>query len=694
MKVKSKSIVFLFLIFISFSILSSNAFAKNLFEDKDSDTKYSRSAEAGFAEEEFRRGVQSYYRGLFNDAINQFERALSYLPEENLIIDWLGKAYYRAGMEGDAIKHWQYAKDAGYGGLVLDNRIEVVRERRVTGVDSNLNIRYTETGSFSGINKENKLLFSQPISVLPNYDGTIWVLTYGSNELLLFDINGTIIKRVTGPLVGFDRPVDIMRLNDGDLLVCESAGDRLAVLSDKGSFKKYIGKKGRGLGELVGPQYACQDENGNIYVSDFGNSRITVFDKEGNGIFNFGSRTAGFDGLKGPTGIACSGESIYVCDSVKGAIYEFDLSGNYRDMLVKEKTFDFPESMKFYDGYLIVSDRKHVSTVETGTGIVFENAYIGNAPSRITCAVPDKNGNIIVSDFKTNEVYIMAKMSELIGGLFVQIERVYAEKFPEVTLEVRVQNRKRQPVVGLKAENFYLTEDKRPCGNVRLTGAASENENEDIVIVIDRSMYMADYDEALNTAIREIASNMQGVGNISVISAGQIPVIEYQGKPEGLLKLSSKALKAPLSKNTAFDLSVRLATNELINAEPKRGIIYVTQGRFDEASFARYGISDLTTYMNNNGVTFSVIQLENTGLVQELNYMVNNVNGKSYYVYRPQGLSCVIKDMLEVPNGLYSLSYTSVLPTDLGRAFLPVEVETYILNRSGRDETGYFSPLN
>ena len=133
---------------------------------------------------------------------------------------------------------------------------------------------------------------------MPNRDGTIWVLTYGSNELLLFDINGTIIKRVTGPLVGFDRPVDIMRLNDGNLLVCESAGDRLAVLSDKGNFKKYIGKKGRGLGELVGPQYACQDENGNIYVSDFGNSRITVFDKDGNGIFNFGTKTAGFDGLK------------------------------------------------------------------------------------------------------------------------------------------------------------------------------------------------------------------------------------------------------------------------------------------------------------------------------------------------------------------------------------------------------------
>lgn len=670
-----------------------NLSAKPLFEDAGNTSGFTRSAEAGFAEEEFRRGVQSYYRGMFNDAIIQFEKALSYLPEENLIIDWLGKAYYRAGMEGSAIRQWQFAKDAGYGGLLLENRIEIVRERRVTGIERTGTEKYTEAGSFSGTGADQKLLFTQPISVLPNSDGSIWVLTYGSNELLLFDVNGLIIRRITGPLTGFDRPVDIMRLENGDLLICESAGDRLAVLSDVGIFKKYIGKKGRGLGEVVGPQYAAQDENGNIYVSDFGNSRITVFDKDGNGIFYFGGPVSGFDGLKGPTGIAIANDSVFVCDSVTGAVYEFDLSGNFRDILVKEKTFDFPESMKYYGGYLIVSDKKHVSTVEIGTGIVYENAYTGNAPSRITCAVPDKNGNIIVSDFLSNEVYVMAKMSDLLGGLFVQIERVYAEKFPTVTIEVRVQNRNRQPVVGLKPENFYLTEQRRPCGNVRFEGAASENKTEDIVLIIDRTSLMAGYDEPLAQAVREIAENMSGVGSITVISAGEVPVIEYKGKPEGLLKFSTKALKSKPQSRNSFDLAVRLATNELINAEPKRGIIYLTQGRLDDGAFARYGISDLTAYMNNNGVSFSIIQLTQSACDEELNYIAANTNGKSYYVYRPQGLSSVVRDLLDVPSGLYSLSYTSVLPTDLGRNYLPVEIETYILNRSGRDETGYFSPL-
>lgn len=691
-KLFNHNLIFVFFATTIFLFNLNSLFAQNLFEDVNNSSNYNRSAQAGFAEEEFRRGVLSYYRGMFNDAIMQFERALVYLPNENLIIDWLGKAYYRAGMEGSAIRQWQFAKDAGYGGLVLDNRIEIVRERRVTGVEESFD-RYTETGVFSGISSENKYLFTQPISSLPNSDGTIWVACYGSNELLLINVNGTIIRRITGPLTGFDRPVDIIRLDSGDLLLSESSGDRLALLSENGIFKKYIGKKGRGIGELVGPQYICTDDNGNIYVSDFGNCRVTVFDKDGNGTFSFGTKSTTFEGLKGPTGIAVVENSVFVCDSVTGAIYEFDLSGNYKDILVKEKTFDNPEAMKYYNGYLIVSDKKHVSTVQLGTGIVFENAYMGNAPSRITCAVPDANGNIIVSDILSNEVYVMAKMSELLGGLYVEIEKVSAQNFPNVTVQVKVQNRNRVPIVGLRAENFVLTEQRRPCTEVRFEGSASESKTEDIVLIIDRSLYMSGFDEPLNVAVQEVAQNMQGVGNITVISAGEIPIIEYKGSPDGLLKFSTSALKSNLTSKPSFDLAVRLATNELINADLKKGIIYLTQGKLDDSSFTRYSISDLTNYMNNNDVSFFVINLSQGAIESELNYIMKNANGKSYYVYRPQGLSGIIKDMLAVPNGLYVFSYKSLLPTDLGRAYLPIEVETYMLNRSGRDETGYFSPL-
>ena len=66
---------------------------------------------------------------------------------------------------------------------------------------------------------------------------------------------------------------------------------------------------------------------------------------------------------------------------------------------------------------------------------------------------------------------------------------------------------------------------------------------------------------------------------------------------------------------------------------------------------------------------------------------------RSWYLYRSEGLAETIQSLLTSPNGSYQLSYVSSLPTDFGKAYLPVEVEVYLMNRSGRDETGYFSPL-
>ena len=101
-----KKIIFVFIAFIF------SAFAQTNLQDTAS-TGNLRSANSGFAEEEFRRGVQSYYRGSFNESILEFEKALSYLPGEPLVLDWLGKAYYRAGIEGAALQQWNYAKEAG-----------------------------------------------------------------------------------------------------------------------------------------------------------------------------------------------------------------------------------------------------------------------------------------------------------------------------------------------------------------------------------------------------------------------------------------------------------------------------------------------------------------------------------------------------------------------------------------------------
>ena len=643
------------------------------------------AADKAFAEENFRRGVQAFYRGSFNDAIIQFEKALSYRQDESLISEWLGKAYYRAGMEDAALQQWIFASQNGYGGMMLENTIEIISGRRVFKSIFDSDIRYVEAGSFPATDGEITY-YSRPVSVLPMKDGTCWVLAYGSNELLKYNINGKIIFRTRGPINGFDRPMDLIMTQAGYIAVTEYAGDRISFLDKDGKYIKSFGKKGRGNGELLGPQYIAEDSSGNLFVTDYGNSRVAVFNSEGEFLFNFGK-------IKSPTGIEIIEDTVFVADSVKGTIYKYDIAGNYIDALLPEKSLKKPEAIREIDGELMVCDKNRILAINPYTGTVREIAVTGNAPSKLTCAAKDANGNIIASDFKSDEVYELAQMQELVGGLYVEIVRVNADHFPDVNLEVRVENRKRECITGLEDINFLVTENKKTVAAQKLTGQSFLNDFCDITIIVDCSAKMKNYEKEVQLALKEICSAMKNGGTLRVITSSQIPLTEYTGLPGNYKGFAADTMKNSYSSLVSTDLAIRLAVNDLINASHKRAVIFIGNGEITGTAFSSYTLSVLSSYLNNNGVAFSFLNVAQKALSPELNYLVENTAGTSYYIYRPEGISGIVNDLIELPSSLYTISYKSALPTNFGKDYLPVEVEAYLLNRSGRAESGYFAPL-
>ena len=203
------------------------------------------------AAEEFRLGVHAFNRFAYNEAILSFERALSFRPGEPIILDWLGKAYYRSGFEEIALRQWRaafdiYGRNSGIG-MLLGSRIETVANRRFILPVANDGIRYVETGRYPG-RFNDIVLYRQPTSVLPNPDGSVWIVAYGSNEIVRVDVNGIIRDRRRGPLNGFDRPYDMVRGLDGRMYLSEYRGSRISVLDSEGRWLSYIGSKGLGSG--------------------------------------------------------------------------------------------------------------------------------------------------------------------------------------------------------------------------------------------------------------------------------------------------------------------------------------------------------------------------------------------------------------------------------------------------------------
>jgi DNA-binding beta-propeller fold protein YncE len=661
------------------------------------------------AREEFRIGILAYNRYAFNEAILSFERALAYRPGEPLILEWLGHSYYRSGFEETALMQWRSAA-AGYGyssgpGILLSSRVETLRNRRSflpLETDPALSpdeMRFVESGRYPGTNGDI-VLYRQPSAVLPLDDGSAWVVACGSNEIVRIDVNGIIRQRRRGPLNGFDRPYDLVKGRDGKLYLSELRGGRVSVLSEDGEWQYYIGSKGRGAGQFVGPQNLALDEEGYLYVVDYGNRRISKFDPSGTFILSFGEadQRTGFPGFMSPTGIAAGEGRIFAADNILNRIFIFDRNGAYLGVLVGEG-LSAPESLRFLeDGKLLAADSNRILLIDPDTAIVRELGVLGN-PSRvkITGAGVDRNGNVLAADFKTGEVAVMTRMEDIASGLFVQIDRVAADEFPLVTVELRVEDRFRRPIVGLDARNFLLSEDGRAVGEQNFLGAAYRSDRTDISILIERSVNTRDLQDELAAAVRDISA--VGGRIVSLVSAGEQPRRESLTPPAGLtparqLQDAARGTAASYTPRWRFDLGLRLAATDLLPGEKKRAVVFVGQGTgLGELAFEQYGLSELAAYMANNDVVFYAVIVGGNVPAGDIRYLCEATGGMVLPLYRNEGVGPEIKKLALRPSGCYTLSYRSALPTDYGRALLPLEAEVYLMERSGRDGTVYFAPL-
>ncbi|MDR2516437.1 MAG: NHL repeat-containing protein [Spirochaetaceae bacterium] len=657
-----------------------------------------------YAREEFRLGVQSFNRYAFNEAILSFERALSYRPGEALILEWLGRAYYRSGLEEIAIRQWQTAAEAYGAGaplsLILSGKAETVRNRRNAALRTDAAVRYVEAGSFPG-RYDGITAFRQPSAVLPLEDGSAWVVAYGSNEIVQIDVNGIIRQRRRGPLNGFDRPYDLARGGDGRLFLSEYRGGRISVLSPAGEWLAYIGSRGIAPGQLMGPQNIALDEADYLYVVDYGNRRIAKFDPGGAFITSFGGREAGgFAGLLSPTGIAAREGRVFVADG--GKIYAFDPDGLYLGEVIGAGLLR-PEGLRFFPGGgLITTDGNRLLLVDVNTALITELGVAGNSRGRVLSAGLDRNGNILAVNFNTDEVLVMTPVDSLASGLFVQIDRVIADNFPLVTVEVQVQDRNRRPVVGLERRNFLLSEEGQAAAEQNFLYAGYRSAETDVAVLFERSPASRPFGDDMVQALRDISAASSRV--VSVVSASETPFRDWSAAASSAPPIRAdleKAARGGAESYTArwrFDLALRLAATDLLPGAKKRAVVYVGTGRTGELAWDRYAMSELAAYLANNGIVFYAVLLgdsnhQDGSRQYEIDYLCRETGGSVMRLYRPEGIAPVLEALRVTPSGSYILNYRSLLPADFGRAYLPIEAEVYLLTRSGRDRTGYFPPL-
>jgi DNA-binding beta-propeller fold protein YncE len=661
------------------------------------------------AVEQLRLGVQAYHRGRYSESILLFEKSLAYSPGEDLIEYWLGRSYLKSGYEETALRIWQPLLESASTPPFLKAKAALIRASRSVS-PSGGDYHYVEVERFEG-GKGKSSLFARPSAIIPRPDGSYFIVSHGSNEMVILSSAGTVKQRLRGGLSGFDRPYGAANLPDGTLFVTEFNGDRISLIAPDGGVKTF-GKKGRGEGELLGPQYAASDSEGYSYVVDFGNARVSKFDDQGNFVLSFGAKDpgAGFPGFTSPTGIFDSEGVVYVADTIAKAIYRFDESGNYLGVLA-EGELHMPEGISTWEGgrALLVADTDRIVSIDIETEAVSEVYKATSKKARIVGAAADYNGNLAACDFDASAVSVLSDTSSLASGYDVEIQSIDSSAFPKVTFDAIVRDKDGRAVVGLREGNFHVTETVRRTKQIDEGGKAVLHTEETVesaseaeylgsgdkapgartVLVLERSPAMDALREPQRSALAELYSKLAGDGKAApaLVTAGPVPALQNSGDLVAALRVAL----SPSSGKGRFDQALRLAATGLLPAGNRDSIVYLGRGEVDEKSFTGATIAELAAFLRNNGIRFFAVLLGEPD--PSLRYLAERTGGDILSASRPRGLGDLAAAIDSAPTGRYRFSFVSKAETSFGRGYLSVGLEAYLYKRSGKDELGYYAPL-
>jgi sugar lactone lactonase YvrE len=174
-------------------------------------------------------------------------------------------------------------------------------------------------------------LVNWPHGFYVDRNGNVWVTDaqagagkgHKGHTVIEFAPDGKVLTTLGKPGVPgdapgmFNAPSDVVTAPNGDIFVADGHGtllnqptnDRIVKLSKDGTFIKVWGKHGSAPGEFDVPHSLALDSAGRLYVADRSNSRIQIFDQDGNLL-------AVWKQFGRPSSVAIDkNDTIYVADS-------------------------------------------------------------------------------------------------------------------------------------------------------------------------------------------------------------------------------------------------------------------------------------------------------------------------------------------------------------------------------------------
>ena len=146
---------------------------------------------------------------------------------------------------------------------------------------------------------------SNPIGITVHND-RLYIAEYGNSRISVFQLNGQFCSIIGG----LNHPYDVTVSGNEHLLVAIYNNNCITSFTLDGA---YVGRFDKG--QLSAPIGLTTDMHGFVLVTENGNNRVTVTDKDGVHVYNFGSCGSALGQFSNPRGIAVSPNgNIYIAD--------------------------------------------------------------------------------------------------------------------------------------------------------------------------------------------------------------------------------------------------------------------------------------------------------------------------------------------------------------------------------------------
>jgi|GEM_PF-7040329 len=661
-------------------------------------------------EEQFRIGVMRFNNKKYSESIIAFQKALSYKPDNSLANLWLGKAYYFSGYHDATINEWKKLINKEESNSYVENLINQLNIKK--GILSKFieDQDYVVLGEIKGKNDNDEVLFSRPTNIYPKGDGSFYITSVIDNNIYQIDQNGVILNKNNGSNakalinkgstkeVSFKKPFDIIKVND-KLYITEFENDDVVITDLNGDILSRFGAKGIEEGQFYGPQYLASD-GAFLFITDLGNQRIQKFDLEGNFISYFGSNTNGFKGFNEPLGITYFKDKLAVADKTNQGnyIYIFDKYGNFIFSSNKSYSDDLNEMEDLFyyneDGkdQILVSTKDKIFSYDIDNdrlNLLFKSK---DDKSKFIASIFDDNNNLIVSEFINQKLILLNRKPLIYSGLYVQINNINSDNFPRMQVEFNITDVYDNPIINLDKSNFILTEDSVTVDKEIIYRTDTDNFNE-ISIILDSSSNILSKDKIglLDSIINYIFDHLEN-SNLRILLTSKNNASFFEIDKKNLLNVLSSFNS---SEQRDLSTAIRIGSKELFTkSKGKRSIIYIGDGTLDNNDFSTYGFIESALYLKSFSIGFYVLNIINDIYDDKLKYIADKTDGNYEYFLNINNLDSFINKIKSKKESRYIIQYNSTLNPGFGKRYIPLKIQTYLLSRSGRDELGYYAPLN